>query len=225
MKFRLLKMVVLFCLVASGAATRAVFAQQYYDISSGGQPTITGALGGSVTANSDVTQNLSVIVNFGEVSPANTNSIVKVTVPITIRSRDPYQITVAMTASNNLDSRAIQLSDIGYGVRNLRPLGNKAQVCSNSSHVFNSLLNNDPAATPSFNSSGRVTYKSTLANLTAPTVILNGPKLTQGTGIQRRDDDGWVFDAVFVITPQFFAASTGSATLTFSISPGPNVPC
>ena len=217
-------MVVLFCLVVSGAATRSTFAQNY-DISSGGQPTITGALGGSVTANSDVTQNLSVIVNFGEVSPANTNSIVKVTVPIAIRSRDSYQVTVSMTGSNNLDSRAIQLSDIGYGVGNLRILGSRAQICSSSSHIFNALLNNDPAASAVINASGRVVYNFTLANLTAPTVILNGPKLTQGNTISRRTDNGWVFDAVFVITPQFFAASTGSTTLTFSISPGPNVSC
>ena len=34
-----------------------------------------------------------------------------------------------------------------------------------------------------------------------------------------------IFDAIFTLTPQFFAAGVSSATLIFSISPGPNVPC
>jgi hypothetical protein len=34
-----------------------------------------------------------------------------------------------------------------------------------------------------------------------------------------------VFDARFAITPQFFAAGASSATLTFTISAGPNVSC
>ena len=53
---------------------------QTFDISSGGAPTITGAVGGSVTGSSSVLNNLLVTINFGEVSPSNTNSIVKITV-------------------------------------------------------------------------------------------------------------------------------------------------
>jgi hypothetical protein len=211
-------------LLAFGTPGEA-FAAQGFDISSGGQPTITGALNGFVTGNSDVTQNLVVTVNFGEVSPANPNNAVKVVVPIAIRSSDPYQITVSMTGAGNANAQAIQFSDIGFGVRNMRVLGSQAQVCNNSSHIFSTLFNNDPLTTVALNSSGRVTYQSSLNNISGSTVILSGPKLTQTGGASRRNDDGWIFDAVLVITPQFYSASTASATLTFTISAGPNVPC
>src|SRR2546429_5015669 len=69
---------------------------QTFDISSGGQPTITGALGGSVTGSASVLNNLVVTINFGEVSAANTNSIVKVVVPIAIRSTQPYRVSVSL---------------------------------------------------------------------------------------------------------------------------------
>ncbi|HEY0722843.1 MAG TPA: hypothetical protein VGD41_02380, partial [Pyrinomonadaceae bacterium] len=62
---------------------------QALDISSGGQPTITGAVGGSVTGNANVQNDLVVTINFGEVSPLNTNSIVKVIVPFALRSNQP----------------------------------------------------------------------------------------------------------------------------------------
>lgn len=225
MKLSLVKIAVFFCLIASGAVGKTFAQQQGYDLSSGGQPTITGALGGSVTGTSDVLQNLSVTINFGEVSAANPNSVVKVIVPIAIRSIQPYEVTVTMTGTGNIDARAIQLSDIGFGVNNLRVLGIKAQICTRSSHVFNSLFNNEPSTTSTLNASGRVAYQSSLTNLTLPTVILTGPKLTQGTSTARRTDDGWVFDAIFVITPQFFNASSSNAILTFKISPGPNVQC
>ena len=225
MKLRIFKIAIFLCLITSGAGSQAFAQQQGYDLSSGGQPTMTGALGGSVTGTSDVLQNLSVTINFGEVSAANPNSVVKVVVPIAIRSIQPYQVTVTMSGANNLDPRAIQLSDIGFGINNMRVLGIKAQICTRSSHIFNASFNNDPSTTSTLNANGRVAYQSTLTNLVLPTVILTGPKLTQGTGSTRRTDDGWVFDAIFVITPQFFSASSSSATLTFTIAPGPNVQC
>jgi spore coat protein U-like protein len=201
------------------------FAIHGFDIGSGGQPTITGALNGSVTGSSDVMQNLVVTINFGEVSPANPNSVVKVTVPIAIRSDAPYQLTVSMTGANGAGAQAIQFSDIGFGVRNLRIMGSRSQTCTNSSHIFSTLFNNDPVTTAIINSNGRVAYQSTLNSISGSTLILSGPRLTEFNGTSRRNDDGWIFDAVLVITPQYFSAGTSSATLTFTISAGPNVPC
>lgn len=224
MNWRVRIITVCFCF-AFGAINETFAQGQSYDISGGGEPTITGALSGSVTGTSDVTQNLTVTINFGEVSAANPNSVVKVVVPIAIRSSQPYKVSVSMTGSGSADARGIQFSDIGFGANNMRVLGNKAQICNGSSHIFQSPFNNNPATTAAINSSGRVTYQSSLNNISGSTTILSGPKLTQGTGGSRRNDDGWVFDAVFVITPQFFASGSTGATLTFIISPGPNVPC
>lgn len=202
-----------------------IFAIHGFDISSGGQPTITGALNGSVTGSSDVNQNLVVTVNFGEVSPANPNSAVQVVVPIAIRSDAPYQVRVSMTGAGNANPQAIQISDIGFGVRNLRIMGDRSQICTNSPHIFSTLFNNDPAATAIINSNGRVGYQSTLNNISGSTLILSGPRLTDFNGNNRRNDDGWIYDAILVITPQFFSSGSTSATLTFTISAGPNVPC
>jgi hypothetical protein len=216
---------ILSCLLLLCAARGASAQGQGYDISSGGQPTITGTLGGSVAGGASALDNLSVTINFGEVSPANASGVVKVVVPVAVRSRQPYKVTVSITNSANVDPRAIQLTDIGFGVRNMRALGDKAQICSSSSHLFYAPFNNDPATSATLNASGRVAYPSDLSDIGAATTILSGPKLTQGTGSARRDDDAWVFDAVFAITPQYFAPGSATATLSFNISSGPNVQC
>jgi hypothetical protein len=199
--------------------------QQGYDISSGGQPTISGGLNGTVTGSGDPTQNLAVTINFGEVSPANSNRIVKVTVPIAVRSIQPYQVSATAITSFNADQRAVQATDIGFGVVNMRPLGAKAQQCTRSTHIINSLFNNDPALNMTINSTGRAAYPSTVSNVGSSTLLMSGPKLTQGTSFSRTVDDGWVFNAVFTIAPQFYASGTFSVTLNFNIAPGPNVQC
>ncbi|MDQ3798888.1 MAG: hypothetical protein M3384_05525 [Acidobacteriota bacterium] len=218
--------ILIFVCLALTSANEARAQSQNFDISSGGQPTITGALNGSVSGSASPTQNLTVTINFGEVSVLNTNSLIKVVVPVAVRSSQPYQVMVSLSGTANADARALQFSDIGFGVNNMRILGNKAQICTNGSHVFRTPFGGDPSTGAAVNSAGRVAYRSSLASVSSgSTVILSGPKLTQGTGSSRRDDDGWVFDVILVITPQFFSAGSTGATLTFSISPGPNVQC
>ena len=206
------------------AASQTTLAQAL-DISSGGQPTITGAVNGSVTGTASVQGDLAVTINFGEVSPANTNAIVKVVVPIALRSNQPYQVTVSMSGMNNANTQALQTSDVGFGVQNLRLLGGAGQTCNQSTHIVRSPFNNDPATTATVSSNGRVSYASSLANLSGSTVILSGPELSKNNSAKRQLSDGWIFDAIFTLTPQFFAPGVSSATLIFNISAGPNVPC
>lgn len=208
---------------AAAKTTRAQ--QQGYDISSGGQPTVTGGLNASVTGSPDVTQNLSVTINFGEVSPANSNRVVKVVVPVAVGSIQPYEVTASAVTSFSGDARAMQATDIGFGVQNMRPLGNKSQMCTRSSHQLSTLFNNDPSSAATLGRDGRVAYPSTVSNVGGGAVLMTGPKLTQGTGISRTTADGWAFDAVFVITPSFYAPGNFSVTLSFGIAPGPNVQC
>ncbi len=198
---------------------------QALDISSGGQPTITGAVNGSVSGNASVLSDLVVTVNFGEVSPLNTNSIVKVVVPIALRSNQPYQVAVSMSGLTNANAQAVQPSDVGFGLQNIRVLGGAGKVCTQSTHVIRSPFDNDPATSAAVGSNGRVSYASSLGNLSASTVILSGPQLSKNNSVNRQQSDGYVFDAIFTLTPQFFAAGISSATLVFSISAGPNVPC
>jgi hypothetical protein len=198
---------------------------QALDISSGGLPRITGSVNGSVTGAANVTGDLVVTINFGEVSPLNTNSVVKVLVPIALRSNQPYQVSVSMSGLTNANSEALQGSDVGFGVQNPRLLGGAGQICNQSSHIIRSPFNNDPALSATISGSGRVSYPSTLASLSGPTVILSGPELSKNNSSKRQQSDGWIFDAVFALTPQFFVSGVSSATLIFTISPGPNVPC
>ena len=198
---------------------------QALDISSGGLPTISGTVGGSVTGSALVTDDLVVTVNFGEVSPLNTNSIVKVIVPIALRSNQPYQVSVTASGLNNGNTQALQASDIGFGLQNIRKLGGAGQDCTQSTHIIRSPFNNDPALNATIAGSGRVTYSSSLANVSGSTIILSGPVLSKNNSIKRQQSDGYVFDAIFTLTPQFFAAGVSSVTLIFTVAPGPNVPC
>jgi hypothetical protein len=215
----------IFCGVILTVSAARVSAQ-YFDISSGGAPTITGALGGSITGSSSVLNNLVVNVNFGEISPANTNALIKVTVPIAIRSGQPYEISVSVTGIASASPQGIQATDVGFGITNMRTMGAQSNICTNSSHIIYSPFSNDPAVTKSIAANGRVTYQSTLGNVLVQDVILSGPRLTRNGNTNRDADDGYIFNAIFAITPQFYAPTgTSSATLTFTISAGPNVPC
>ena len=200
-------------------------AAQALDISSGGLPAITGALNGTVTGSANVQNDLVVTINFGEVSPLNTNAIIKVVVPVAIRSNQPYQIAVSMSGINNANAQALQASDIGFGLQNLDLLGGAGKICTQSTHIIRSPFNNDPATSATVGSNGRVSYPSTLANLSASTIILSGPELSKNNSAKRQNSDGYNFDVIFALTPQFFAPGVSSATLVFTISPGPNAPC
>jgi len=208
-------------LLAASQTTSA----QALDISSGGLPTITGAVGGSVTGSSDVRNDLVVTINFGEVSPLNINSIVKVVVPIALRSNQPYQVAVSMSGLNNANAQAVQASDVGFGLQNIRVLGGAGKICTQSTHTIQSPFNNDPSISATIGANGRVSYTSSLGNLSGSTVILSGPQLSKNNSSIRQQSDGYVFDAIFTLTPQFFASGISSATLIFTISAGPNVPC
>ena len=218
------RLLALLLLLLCGAASAA--SAQTFDLGSGGLPTITGTLGGSVSGSFSATQDLVVTIDFGEVSPLNTNNLVKVVVPIAIRSTDPYRVSVSVSGAPGGDPQAVQLSDIGFGVANMRQMGIKSQVCARSQHLFRSPFSNDPATNAALDANGRTAYPSTLSNVAAAsTVILSGPRLTKGGITKHEVDNGYIFDAIFTIKPQFYTSGTFSSTITFNISSGPNVPC
>jgi hypothetical protein len=195
------------------------------DIGSAGLPTMTGNVGGSVIGSGLLTDNLVVTVDFGELSPANSNQIVKVVIPIALRSDNAYKVTVTLTGSVGVDPDAVRFSDIGFGVQNLRSFGNTPTACGVNS-TFNALFNNDPSSTFTINgATGRAQYTSSLANFAVPTVIINGPQLSQTFKASGRND-GWAFDAILAVKPQYYTPGVFSGiTLTFVISAGPAFPC
>ena len=142
MKTNTLRILILFCVVFTGGMTSGF--SQALDISSGGAPTITGAVSGSVTGSSSVQTDLAVVIDFGEISPSNTNNIVKVVVPIAVRSNQAYKVVATITGGTNVDPQAMQRADIGFGVNNWRAMGPQSRVCANP-HIFYTPFNNDPA--------------------------------------------------------------------------------
>ena len=198
-----------------------------HDIGSGGLATISStAFGGSVTSNPGLHADLLVTVNFGEITPINTAPIIKVIIPVAIRSRDDYQISVAVAGTLGTEADALKLSDIGFGIQNLRSLGDRARPCGINS-VMRAPYNNDPSTSVAINpTTGRAQYASSLANIGTTPIIINGPELSSSQGNWRRGtDNGYAFDVVLAVVPQWFAAGTFNLTLTFTMSDGPNFNC
>ena len=130
-----------------------------------------------------------------------------------------------MSGLNNANTEAVQASDVGFGLQNIRVLGGAGKICTQSTHIIRSPFNNDPAISATVGTNGRMAYTSSLSNLSGSTVILSGPQLSKNNSANRQQSDGYVFDAIFTLTPQFFASGISSATLIFTISAGPNAPC
>ena len=47
---------------------------------------------------------------------------------------------------------------------------------------------------------------SDLGDVTTSTLILSGPRLSNSGNSTRQPNDGYIFDAIFVVTPQFYRA-------------------
>lgn len=210
------------CLVLT--TTRPTLAARY-DVGSAGLPTIAGSVGGSVSGSSTLLASLAVTVNFGELSPVNSNTIVKVVIPIAMRSDSAYKMVVTISGTQSADVNAVRFADIGFGIQNLRSFGNTATLCGVNS-IIASPFNNDPSSTFTINgATGRAQYTSSLANLGASTLVLNGPQLStnfNGSG----SNDGWAFDAILAVKPQYYTpGGLSTITLTFTISSGSAFSC
>src|SRR5215471_10177721 len=68
-------------------------------LSSGGSPTVTGtATGTAASTQSALNSALTATLNLGDVSPNNANAVVKVVMPIQIRSNQTFKLNVQRTA-------------------------------------------------------------------------------------------------------------------------------
>ena len=196
---------------------------QIYDISSGGLPTLTGSQGGSVVGSASTLSNLTVTINWGELSPSNTNGIIKATVPIAIRSLASYQISVSVTGGTSVNPQGVQRSDVGFGLlRSFTYMGANSRTCS-PPDTFNPAITADPTIGVALDGAGRRTYVSSMNTISGSTVILSGPTLSFVGG--RRTDNGWIINVIFAMTPQFYANGTTSTVVTFTIGAGPVLVC
>src|SRR5437667_197715 len=106
---------------------------------------------------------------------------------------------------------------------NLHPV--LATACGVNSIIANT-FNNDPSTSFTISgATGRAQYPSSLANIGASTLVINGPQLSQNFGGSGAND-GWAFDAILAVKPQYYTPGAfGTFTLTFTISSGPLFLC
>src|SRR3712207_873240 len=70
----------------SGTVNLSGTVSKFVELNSGGAITLTGNSGGGVTTDGVADNALAVVINMGELGPANTNSFVKLSVPLKVRS-------------------------------------------------------------------------------------------------------------------------------------------
>src|SRR5215472_7382561 len=79
----------------SGTATLNGSVGNAAQLSSGGTPTVTGtATGTAASTQSALNSALTATLNLGDLSPNNTNAVVKVVMPIQIRSNNTFTVNV-----------------------------------------------------------------------------------------------------------------------------------
>lgn len=214
------------CFFALAAAISAAASEsdgRTFRITSGGLPTLEGSLGGTVLSNAPVGGTLSLTVNFGELSPANSSRIVRVRIPVAIDSSRAYAVSAQVQGpSSSADPNALQASDIGFGIQNLRPSGVRVMPCIDSANAIAPAFDNDPAVGTALDSLGRVRYAITLRSLfPLPRTIITGPPLSSDSS--KEESGGYLFDLILAVTPQYYSASTTSFLLTLTIGPGPSI--
>lgn len=211
---------VLFALLACAPLAEAARPGQFA-IGPAGTPTISGGMNASVAGASQVGGRLQLTIDFGEVSPLNAARMVVVSVPVALRSLASYEVLATVSGTVSGDPNAVQLSDVGFGMQNLRRLGKFATNCGANSKI-QLPFNNDPSTNVDL--SKRAAYTSTLADIGLSRAVLRGPKLSTKV-INNKKKNGYIVDVVLVIIPQFYSVGTFRATLTLTMGSGPSLPC
>lgn len=195
-----------------------------FQIRGGGTPTLTNAIGGSISGGSFNQRPFSVTVNFGELGPSNQNGVVSAVIPIQLLSDRNYVLKAQVTANTFVlsDSESIQASDIGFGLQNIRAAGNGGGLKDNPTPVTNSVIvaafNNDPRTAINLTPL-RATFPNTLTSISNLTQIMSGPQITDDRSLPSNCTNcGIIVDAIFAVKPQYFTPGSVSVTVTFTIS-------
>jgi hypothetical protein len=196
----------------SGTASAAV------KLTSGGVATLTGNVGGGITAQSAADAALATVVNFGEVGPGNTSSYVCFTQPLFLRANAASTVSAAVTAESFPgSSNAVQKSDIGIGFQNLAAGGANADI---STTTITAAYNANPCAA-TLNGDGIPTYSAALSSLSTSTpgtavISSTGPISLRGNFNSPSNEAD--VDLLLAMVPQSYDAGAFSATLTLTMT-------
>ncbi len=204
----------------SGTVNLSGTVSKFVELNSGGAVTLTGNSGGGVTTDGVADNALAVVVNMGELGPANANSFVKLSVPVKIRSNTNYVLSMSAGVSGSgSTANRIVASDIGFG---LGSFSRSSAVGVHTTGVDTDNTSGDPtnAANGAVNAtSGRFEYtaaRSHLGAFAASTTVLSGPRVLNA--VPRANTNGLVVPAVFSVKPQFYEEGSMTATATFTIA-------
>lgn len=201
----------------TGSITVSGSASTFVEVRSGGNATLTGNSGGSITSNKTKGDALGgMTIALGEVGPSNSNSFVKVVIPLRLRSNAAYALAMDATFSNtNTSSDAVQASDIGFG---LSPTPSRTDTGVKSGTDV-PVVSGDPSSDSDAVAGGRWNYSTgkSLADYSSGTSILSGPTIMDVIPAGE-NTSGLTLNTYFTIKPQIYAAGDFTSTITFTIT-------
>ena len=199
----------------TGSVSMSAAVSNYVELNSGGAVTLSGNSGGSVVTDGTVNSPLAVVVDMGELGPANTNSFVKLSVPLKLRTNVSYQLKMSGSVSGaGATTYSLKSTDVGFG---MDPSARPGTLASGSD---TNDTPGDPTVGGSTDANGRWVFagsNSTLGDFSSAAEVLSGPRVNKTT--PKSNSAGLVVPAIFTIKPQFYdpaAAITISANFTIS---------
>jgi hypothetical protein len=184
----------------TGSVTMSASVSNFVELNSGGAVTLTGNSGGSVITDGVANSPLAVVVDMGELGPSNTNSFVKLSVPLRLRSNVAYQLNmVSSVAGAGATSFSLKNTDVGFGLTpSARPANLAAGVDTNDTP-------GDPTVGGSTDANGRWVFagsNSTLGAYASSGEVLTGPRVNKT--VAANSNTSLTVPAIFAIKPQFF---------------------
>jgi hypothetical protein len=184
----------------TGSVTMTATVSNFVELTSGGAVTLTGNLGGSVITDGTANTPLAVVVDMGELGPANSNSFVKLSVPLRLRSNVAYQLNMVGTvAGAGATSFSLKDTDVGFGLTPAARPANLAPGADTNSTP------GDPTVGGSTDVNGRWVFagaNSTIGAYAVSGAVLNGPRINQA--VSANSNTSLTFPAIFAVKPQFF---------------------
>lgn len=184
----------------TGSVTMSATVSNFVELTSGGAVTLTGNLGGSIITDGTVNNPLAVVVNLGEIGPANANQFVKLSVPVRLRSNIAYQLNmVSSVAGAGATAFSLKDTDIGFG---LTPAARPANLATGTD---TNATPGDPTVGGSTDVDGRWVYSganSTLGAYASSGQVLTGPRINKAVSAQ--SNTNLTVPAIFAVKPQFY---------------------
>lgn len=203
----------------SGTVTMSGSVSDYVDLTAGGGATLSGSSGGSVTTNNTSGNPINVVANLGELGPSNTNSLVKLTVPIRVRSNVAYIVNMQATVDSGLATRGVTGSDVGFGVAPDARSGVGVNTGGSDTGIAVEPTDSEGAADGTSGRWGWTNAAARLSSYSTASSIMNGDYVLDP--VPTSNTSAVTANTFFAIKPQFFQTSNTTINVTYTIVANP----